>query len=153
MQTETTPEVPAKLAPVWMVFSQDETEHFRIEPEDAPFIERILAVYIYNASETTNCCEIIPSYDMIGVYHTVHTQLGVECDDATRDRLDETYAHEGLDDCYMHVSAVESVIKTHGAKRCVPFGEHTVGGEPFWKDEEDQGEEFVREHIQGNPPF
>lgn len=117
----------------WHAVGLDVTGHYRIAEEDRPHIRRIIDTFIYDRSTVTHLCELTPSYDL----HFLHTEIEWEGfpPDEIRERLDERYAHEPTEDCYMHCSDIDRVKEMH-----VPFGR------PASEDE-------ARDYWQGNCPF
>lgn len=119
--------------PDWWCVALDETRYYNIAEEDKPKIEKIVGVYIFNRSEYTHCCEIAPSYSLIHLYDAVYlTEFGEDFGD----EMDEKYAHNDSDDCYMHVADVEAI----DASKKKQYGEA-------------ENEDEVREYWQGNCPF
>lgn len=109
----------------------DETRYCRIDAADAPYIDRIFGVYVYDAAEYTYCCELMPSHWLEPVYTTVHCKP--DTPDDIREALQEKYAHCGMDGYYMHV-------------RSVPTTERVRYGKADSIDD-------VREYYQGNCPW
>ncbi len=117
----------------WWAVGLDVTRHYKIAPEDRPHIRRIIDTFIYDRSTVTHLCELTPSYFLVFL-HTEIEWEGFPADEI-RERLDDRYAHEPTDDCYMHCRDIERIEKMH-----VPFGQ------PATEDE-------ARDYWQGNYPF
>ena len=128
--------IPRDIVAVWM----DETRFYNLAAEDAPFIERIIGVYILDRSERTYCCEVTPSYLLHHVYDVVTTYE--ETPDEVRERLWEEYALNGGDDIYVHCSVINALP---------PERIYYVWGDGA--NDDNDAMESAREHIQGNPPF
>lgn len=122
--------------PEWRAVSFDHTRFFNIQEEDKPFIEKILGVYFYDATERTFCCEITPSRFLHFLYYTVHMVL--DTPEEVANRISERYEFERDEEggFYMHCSAADSLP-------FIPYGEA----------DEDTNEEVVREHWQSNYPI
>jgi hypothetical protein len=144
------------IRPDWWVVAIDETKHWNIAEEDVPLIDCILGVYIYDANTYTHCCELAPSYWLCLSYETIvfKGMPGEGASDAEervwekkRDDLEEKYLRSVHDDSlhYRHVSDVEHMRAAH-PETFRHYGD--VDG-----DDEDRGEEHVREHEMCNPPF
>lgn len=114
----------------WRAVAVDETAHYQIDEEDRPFVEKILGVYLYDATERTFCCELTPSYYLRHVYDEVIVPLGTPDED--RNRVQEKYAYLGGEDCYVWCSRVSQ------------FATKQFGDGEF--------DEVVQE-VQGNPPW
>lgn len=131
----------------------DETRYYNIKEDDKPFIKEILGIYLLNRGEVTYCCEVTPSYWL----EYVSTAVVLNEPDASEDHdllseLDERYAHEGGDDCYMHASRIDAFIDKH-----LPLKDWRVWiGEEETPTEDRTKEEImedVREYVQGNCPL
>ena len=131
----------ADIKPHWKCIALDSTRHWRIAPEDTPFIEKILTVYIVNTNEVTHLCEATPSYFLIFQAHSIVTRGDVSED--VRERLNTSYELEPGEDTYMHARDVDAL----------PAEQVKTYGEPQDLDVTDDGEEEVREHYNGNPVF
>lgn len=126
------------------VIAMDETQYYNIAEEDRPHIKQILGVYLYQPDVRTFCCELTPSYWLEPLYTTIifadHV-YGEGPDDVAdndlMDELDNKYAHEPMEGCYVHCRVIK-------ARPFAPL-EHIEGGE-F------ESEEEAREYYQGNCP-
>jgi len=120
--------------PEFWAVGLDVTDHFQIEDEDKPFISRIIDVFIYDKTEHTHCCELIPSYWL--VYLNTFVLFEGEAPDEVHERVVERYCHVPTEDCYIHISDVDKLkdwhVKFHG---------------------EAENLEEAREYWSGNPPF
>lgn len=69
-------------------------------------ITKVFTWYIFNSLQTTNCCELLPSYELLPV---------AEEPECTEDINDEFYDNQSLnlvDDCiYMHCNSVDKIAK------------------------------------------
>jgi hypothetical protein len=120
----------------------DETRFYNIDPDDSRYIESIMGVYIFDANTYNYLCELTPSYHLSPVYTAVYFNSDAYDADVV-DALDSKYAHCGMDDSYVHVSDIRSLMKSN-PKRVVHYG--APGDDSAGIDE-------VREHYQGNCPF
>ena len=121
----------------------DETDGWTIAPEDAPYVEKILGVYVYDASTHTHLCEITPSYWLAHAYDTVVLRYTDDLTDEIRERIYDRYeCGQWSDDTYMHVRSIE---------RIDPSRKHSYGsfdGETF-----EERYEQAREQACCNCPF
>lgn len=85
--------------------SRCETEYFVIDPEDAPLIEQIRGVYMFDYSRRTFCCEVTPSYRLIFLYHQVY--LREDLSENRRGDLYEKYESAPGDDIYVHCCNID----------------------------------------------
>lgn len=85
----------------------DVTADYNIDPNDRPYITKILDVFVFDSGEHTYCCEGTPSYWLEPLYTTIH--FAENTPDDIRDRLDDKYCHEATDGCYVHVSQVAAM--------------------------------------------
>jgi hypothetical protein len=131
------------------VIAFNETRYYVIDPKDAPYIEKIMGVYLFDANSHTYVAELQASYFLIYVHSAVwFTQKGDELDDYERDRILQKYEMEPGEDTYMHVTDVDRLMRNH------PDQVEDLGTAKF-TDDEDYAvklEEFY-EDLQGNSPF
>jgi len=129
----------------WYAAQFNETRGWNLPVEYRPYVERIMGVYFYDATERTYCCEITPSYCLRFLYNYV--VFTSDTPDDVREELSERFsndfAHDG-EDLYMHCRAVDGIPSSR--KR------HYGATSPDCEDESDRQDE-VREHYQGNCPF
>ena len=73
-------------------------------------ITKIHTWYIFDANEVTNCCEILPSYELIPVYEAPENEF-----DMTEENKDEFYDYMGLnpqdDTIYVHCSEIDPIAQ------------------------------------------
>jgi hypothetical protein len=127
------------------VLALDETDHYFIDPPDAPFIARIRGGYLFDRNQRTHGCEWTPSYYLIHLYDQVLlTDAGNALDDDARDALYQKYEYEGGDNCYVHCHTVERLIEKAGR-----FEHHHYGDPEMDLDdvEYDDQIEALREHL------
>lgn len=136
------------------VVAFDETDHYQIDDEDRPYIERIVGVYLFDRNQRTHCCELTPSYWLIHLYDEVRlTPLGMDCDDEYRlDEIYQKYEYNGGDDIYVHCHSVERIIAKADAK---PFTVYHYGDTEVDEDDVDYDDqmEALREELSCNHPF
>lgn len=132
----------------------DETEYYNIDPADAPHIERIMGVYLFDRNERTHCCELTPSYYLIHLYDEI--VFSTDADDVM-EALDEKYAHEPSDDIYVHCGEIEKIIREGRRDRINHYGDcapHDLCDEIADADERHGAEmEEIAEDMCGNCPF
>ena len=87
------------ITPKIMIVAFDNTEYY-----ESKLVEKcgiIADVYYYNASEVTNCCEVIPSYHL--TYVTSHCEKTEDDPDAQIDIYDSLgEANIDTTDMYVH---------------------------------------------------
>ena len=134
------------------VIAIDETKFYTFPAEHAPYIDRILAVYLYDASERTHCCELTPSHFMIFLYHVVRlTKAGESLSDEERGKLYDEYEIENYgEDCYMHCRDLERRAEAGTPENYYNYGATEVSYEDSEYDDQIEG---LIEHLNGNPPF
>lgn len=125
------------VAPDFRAVAYDETRYYQIDLEDKPLIKSIWGVYLYNKNEYTYCCELTPSYSMEPLYTYIIYQDDLSEDQI--DRLDNKYAHEGMEHVYRHVSDVNHYVDSN-PKLSASYGP---------ADNQDE----VIEYWAGNPPL
>jgi len=84
----------------WLAVAIDATDHFVVAERETPFIERILAVYIFDQNEVAHLCEAEASHYLHGVHYSVI--LKEDTPDDIAEYIDEIYGVGGPDDTYMH---------------------------------------------------
>lgn len=129
----------------WYAVEFDETHHWNLPDEFAPYVERVMGVYFYDATERTFCGEIAPSHYMRFLYNYIVLSPDTPEDPyyLLPESFDNDYAHKG-DDFYMYVYAVNEIPSTR-KKRYGATDPDCEG--------EDAREAEVREYFQGNCPF
>lgn len=82
----------------------DDTEYYNFA-DDANWIKRIENVYLYDESQITHCCELAGSHWCEPLYTCIEFADGI--DDDLRDELEQKYAYENHDGCYVHAGRVD----------------------------------------------
>jgi len=96
------------ITPKIMIVAFDNTEYY--ESKLVEKCGRIADVYYYNASEVTNCCEVIPSYHL--TYVTSHCEKTEDDPDAQIDIYDSLgEANIDTTDMYVHCHKLDSNSK------------------------------------------
>ena len=134
------------------VIAIDETELYTFPEEHKPYIEKILAVYLYDANERTHLCELTASHFMRFLYHTaVLTEEGEALDDDKVEKLYDEYELENYnEDQYMHCADLERLADKGTERNYLNYGETDVSYEDSEYDDQIEG---LIEHFNGNPPF
>lgn len=129
----------------------DEMDHYQIAPADQRYIEQIRGVYLFDHNQQTHCCELTPSYYLIHLYdQVILTEEGAELDDLIQDRLFQEYEHCGGEDCYVHCSAIEKIIKCNDSRTIYHYGDTEISQQDVGYDEQ---MESIREKLCENCPF
>lgn len=125
---------------LWIV-RLDRTADFHIDDSDAPHIEAIWGVYLYDRARRVHCCELTPSYWLEWLYDTVEC-----CPDVPEETAEQLYGkYENHPDAgggiYLHCHEVEALRGQHhhGRERV-----HTTYDEVF---------EAVADHYRANHVF
>jgi len=134
------------------VIGIDETSHYTFGPEHGLYIDRILAVYLYDANEHTYLCEVTPSHFMRFLHHVVRlTEAGENLSRLEREAIYENYETENSnEDCYMHCRDLERLAAAGTPGNYDHYGATLVSYDDV--DYDDQIENLI-EHFNGNPPF
>jgi len=73
-------------------------------------ITKIHTWYIFDANRVTNCCELLPSYELMPVYEAPDNES-----EMTDQQADEWYDYMGLnlqdDTIYMHCNGIDKIAK------------------------------------------
>lgn len=132
-----------------------ETINYYIKPEHRPHVRAIRGVYLFDRNSRTHCCELTPSYYLIHLYDQV-----IPADDTSeeqRQQLYDAYENQGGEDCYVHCSRIERLIKANDKANVCHLGKPVYRtGEPIPADEladRDAIMEDLRESYCGNPPL
>jgi hypothetical protein len=130
------------------VISLDETDHYQIDPEDAPFIAQIRGAYFYDSNVVTHCCELTGSYYLMHIGDSVIlTPAGEELTDEQKDDIYQKYEFNGGDDIYVHCHTIDRLAANAGRFEYHHYGETGVSYEDSDYDEQIEG---LREHFCGN---
>lgn len=125
----------APIKPRWTAIELDETAHVNI-----PEVKRFYTVYMFDRNLVTHICSQDKHYWLDPVYVNVEFHDGVSDED--RDRIQGDLSGEMSDADYHLEGEIERLIET-GAARIEEYGD--LG--------EDETEDDVREHWQGNCPL
>lgn len=134
------------------VIAIDETEFYMFPAEHAPFINRILAVYLYDANENTYLCELTASHYMRFLHHVVRlTEAGENLSEEQRQELYDTYEIENRgEDQYMHSRDLRRLAAAGTPENYEHYGDTEVSYEDSDYDDQIEG---LMEYFNGNPPF
>ena len=75
---------------------------------DAKLVEKIEDIFLYDESCHTYCCELIPSYYCIYLYTSI--EFSAEANDHQIDELEQRYAYEPTEDCYIHCNGIKPIV-------------------------------------------
>jgi len=130
----------------------DETGLYFFPKEHVPYIDQILAVYLYDANERTHLCEMTPSHFMRFLHHVIHlTKAGRDLSDEQREALYNVYEIENPNvDQYMHCRTLERLAAAGTPKNYDHHGATEVSYDD--SDYDEQIEDLI-EYFNGNPPF
>jgi hypothetical protein len=78
-----------------------------IDDLDKKYIKEIYTVFLFDKNTVTHLCEVTPSYFLAFLYMSI--VFADNTPEDIRDKLDNKYGREGLDDTYMHVRDVEKL--------------------------------------------
>jgi RimJ/RimL family protein N-acetyltransferase len=135
------------------VSALDETGHWNIDAEHAPYIKAIRGVYLFDRNERTHCCEITPSHYLIHLYdQVIFTDAGEELDDYAKDDIYQTYEYTGQsEDIYVHCRTVDRMI-AKATKPGLNFDHYHDGtvNAPYADTKHAEQMEALREHFCGN---
>lgn len=135
--------------------ARDETEFYNIDPADAPLIERIMGVYVFDRNERVHCGELTASYYLIHCYAAIHFTDAAS--DHDRERLDEKYGYAEGDSIYIHCRDIEKVIKAGQRDRINHYGDvapnHLEDGIEDADEQRSREIESIREDLCANRPF
>lgn len=108
------------------VVALDETRNYNIDPKDAPYIERIVGIYLLDRNLHTYLCESVPSYYLIHLYDEVWVRGDVDAE--KREALGEKYENWGGDDTYVHCSDLNGELDAaqKAASHGTQFAHHVV---------------------------
>jgi len=134
------------------IIAIDETGHYTFPLEHQPYIEKILAVYLYDANEYTHLCELTSSHFLRFLHHVVHlTEAGENLSDERREEFYTEYEVENFnEDQYMQCSNLERLEKASTPENYYVYGATEVSYDDC--DYNEQMDSLI-EHLNGNPPF
>jgi len=118
----------------FMAVAIDATDHFVIAE---PFIERLLAVYIFDQNEITHLCEAEASHYLHGVYYSVI--LKDDTPDDIAEYIDEIYGVGGPEDTYMHACRLDQLDP-----------ENVIDVSDRFADDDDDALDDTVEYLRGN---
>jgi hypothetical protein len=131
-----------------------ETRNYFLDPADAPFIQDIRGMYLFDRNERVHCCEMTPSFYLVHLYDQVVCHPGTSEDRAQK--IYEKYENHGGDDKYVHCHEIEALID-HGdtATACHLGRPEYRTGRPVPYEEMDHDEQMdsMREAYSSNPPL
>jgi hypothetical protein len=134
----------------------DETEFYDIDPDDTPYIERIISVYLFDRNEIIRCCELTPSYYLIHLYDfIVFTADNINGD--IQRLLDEKYMQEASGDRTVRCKEIDRIIDADREDQISYYGDYTY--EQSFDFMEDADERHcaemmaIAEELQSNYPF
>ena len=122
--------------PKFIAVCLDETSSYNFDPEDVPFIDKMLGAYVYDPEERTHLCEFTPSYWLERLYCTA--LLKADVSDEVKGRIYDRYELNSNSEAgiYMHCSDIERLSA---------------------EDKHDAGEfedlEEARDYLSSNCPF
>jgi len=130
----------------------DETSFCIIDEADAPLIDKIVSVYLFDRNQRTHCCELTPSYWLIHLYDQVRTRADADLSDDRAQELYNKYESFPGADIYVHCHEIDHLID---AKDPEPFTVYHYGETEVDFDDCDYDEqmESLHEHLCGNCPF
>jgi len=118
----------------FMAVAIDETSYFNIGEDEAPYIDKIFAVYAYDKNEVTRLCELDTSYYLHGVHHVVALKDGTP--EHMVEIIHDKYESEYPDNIYRGSWRVDDMASQ-------------VDLSKRFADEDDNIEDVV-EYLQGN---
>ena len=129
----------------WCYVGLDETSHWRFPAALAPHVAAVITVYAYNRAELTHCCELTPSYWMIGVAYEVRCKP--DTPEHIREQLQDIVQETSLvdSDCYRHARGIDKYAERH------PELFHALGETE--EDTPQAAEDHVHEAWNSNPRF
>lgn len=126
------------IKPKWTAIEVDETQY--LGDTYVPKVKRFLTVYMFDRNEITRICSQVKHYYLKPLYVNVEFQDDV--DETERESIQSDLTCEIGDPDYFLERDIEKMI-ADGTARVVEYGE--LG--------EDENEDSVREHWQGNCPL
>ena len=132
-----------------------ETDDYFISPADAPFIQAIRGVYIFDRNSRTNCCELTPSYRLIHLYDLVDCQPGTT--EERFQQLTDTYGNLGGEDNYYHCREIDPIVTAADQFTVCHLGRPVTRVSrqpiPYEETSHDEQMEELRETYSGNCPL
>jgi hypothetical protein len=101
------------IKPDWWFIGVPAGHHWRLPSRFEPLIDRILLNCAFNRNETTNCCELRPSYYLHAIGYEAH--IKPEVSDALKEEIRDFIADASIedDDGYYHVIFIEHLLSKH----------------------------------------
>ena len=125
--------------PEYHAVALDETQYYRMLPGDEQYVERIMAVYVYDYHEETHCCEFTPSYYLEWAYTFIVWKKPPPVE--VGERAEDYYCFADSESTYVHVRSLDRIATASPAL-------HKVLSLAF-----DATLEDAREHVCANYPF
>jgi len=91
------------------VIALDTTHEYNIANEDAPHIEKIEGVYLFDRNTVTHCGSTQPSYSLRYLYTIITVVEGLS--GRRRGDLEEKYAYEPCNDTYAPTNLIDRIIE------------------------------------------
>jgi len=131
--------------PEFKVVCLEETQHYT-DKDLVSKCGKIRAVFVYDKSRVTHCCEVTPSYEL----HYIGSSPDEVIDDEAYELLQEANIHQEAIQ-YVHCATVDAIPELHH----VPFSEDWEPGEEEYATEEAYRELFeeVIGDERANPSF
>lgn len=102
---------------------------------------KIYCVYLYDANQVTNCCEITPSYLLFPLYSYAEKEIS----EAQQDVIDENNIYS--DDMYVHCKDIDSVKDKTEHISCNRYG---VNGSYSTDEKHEELMEQATGYFRGN---
>ena len=101
------------IKPDWWFIGLDAKNHWRLPSRFEARIDKILLISAFNRNETTNCCELTPSYYLHAIAYEAYFKGVV--DDKLQEEIRDFVAEASIEDDagYYHVSLIEGLLKKH----------------------------------------
>ncbi len=95
-------------------------------------IKKIHTWYLFDANTITNCCELLPSYELIPVYEAPENEF-----EMTEENKDEYYNYMGLnindDTIYVHCSQVDPIARELPSEFQMEYEKDHEGNNDSWR--------------------
>jgi len=125
----------------------DETDCYVIPTDDAPYIDKVRGIYLFDRNERVHCCEMTASHYLMYVYTSVLlTAAGESLPEEEQERISDWYKMG--DDRYLHCRDVDALIAAGD-------DHHVYGATGVSYDDVDHDVQMdgLREHFSGNQPI
>ena len=133
------------------VVAVDETDHYKIDWEDRPYIDKIVGVYLFDRNWRSG--ELAPNYRLIHLCDQVRTTPAAEkLSDFAKNCLCDKYEHRGAgEDIYVYCPTIDQLVDTNNEPFVVYHHGHTEVD--LEKVEYNDQMEALREHYCSNGVF